>query len=432
MKSTLALFQGPKIRTTPFPPHPVIGQAEKDALLEVLDSGNLSTFIASPGEYFLGGKKIKQFERDFAEFHGVEHAVAFNSATAALHAAIVACGLQPGEEVIVPPYTFTSTATCALMHNAIPVFADIQDDIFCLDPTAVARSISPLTRAIIPVHLFGHPADMDGILRIARKHNLKVIEDCAQAPAALDKGRLVGTMGDCGIFSFTESKAITTGEGGMLITQDASIADLARLVRNHGEVILEGQASRTYRSTMLGWNYRMTEIEAVLGIVQFRKLEDLNQVRIELSNYLTSKLSGMDGLTAPTVCPGNKHVYYVYALKYDEAKIGIPRALFIHALEAEGIPFDAGYVRPLYLSPLYHDKKPFAFQHYKGSARYDKGLCPVAERMNEREVILTQMARPPATLADMEDIVRAFHKIFERKRELLEGSKVLAQQLAAS
>jgi dTDP-4-amino-4,6-dideoxygalactose transaminase len=432
MKSKLALFQGPKIRTTPFPPHPVTGQAEKDALLAVLDSGNLSTFVASPGECFFGGKKIKQFEREFAEFQGVKYAVAFNSATAALHAAMVACGVQPGEEVIVPPYTFTSTATCALMHNAIPVFADIQDDIFCLDPAAVARNISPLTRAIIPVHLFGHPAEMDGILRIARKHSLKVIEDCAQAPAALHKGRLVGTMGDCGVFSFTESKAITTGEGGMLITQDAAIADVARLVRNHGEVILEGQTGRTYRSTMLGWNYRMTEIEAALGIVQFRKLEEFNQIRIELCNYLTNELGEVDGLAAPTVHPGNRHVYYIYALKYDEAKIGIPRALFLQALEAEGIPFDSGYVRPLYLSPLYHDKKPFAFRHYKGNAHYDKGLCPVAERMHEREVILTQVARPPATLADMEDVVRAFHKILERKRELLEGSKAVAQQKAAS
>jgi dTDP-4-amino-4,6-dideoxygalactose transaminase len=432
MKSKLALFQGPKIRTTPFPPHPVIGQAEKDAVLAVLDSGNLSTFVASPGEYFFGGRKIKQFEREFAEFHGVKHAVAFNSATAALHAAIVACGVQPEEEVIVPPYTFTSTATCALMHNAIPVFADIQDDIFCLDPAAVARSISPLTRAIIPVHLFGHPADMDGILRMARKHTLKVIEDCAQAPAALHKGCLAGTMGDCGVFSFTESKAITTGEGGMLITNDPGIADLARLVRNHGEVILEGQTSRSYRSTMLGWNYRMAEIEAALGIVQFRKLEELNQVRIELCNHLTGKLRGIEGLQAPTVRPGNKHVYYIYALKYDEARIGIPRELFLQALEAEGIPFDAGYVRPLYLSPLYHDKKPFAFRHYNGTARYDKGLCPVAERMHERELILTQIARPPATLADMDDVVQAVHKILERKRDLLEGSKAVARQKAAS
>jgi len=431
MKSKLALFQGPQIRATPFPPHPVIGTEEKEAVLEVLESGNLSTFVASPGEYFLGGKKIKQFEREFADFHGVNDAVAFNSATAALHAAVVACGVQPGEEIIVPPYTFTSTATCALMHNAIPVFADIQEDNFCLDPSAVERSLSPLTRAIIPVHLFGCPADMDGILRIARKHGLKVIEDCAQAPAAGCKGRLAGTIGDCGVFSFTESKAITTGEGGMLITNDPVLADLARLVRNHGEVITDRQTSRTYRSTMLGWNYRMTEIEAALGIVQFGKLEELNRARIELADYLTAKLKGIDGLTVPTVSAGNKHVYYIYALKFDEAQIGIPRALFVRALEAEGVPFDSGYVRPLYLSPLYQDKKAFAFQHYRGDARYDKGLCPVAERMNEREVILTQMARPPATVDDMEDIVRAFHKVLEHKRELLEGSTPLLQAAAS-
>ena len=431
MNNKLALFNGPKVRTQPFPPHPVIEQEEKDAVLEVLESGNLSAFCASPGEYFNGGKKIKQFEREFAEFHGVKHAVAFNSATAALHAAVVACGVQPGEEVIVPPYTFTSTATCALMHNAIPVFADIEADIFCLDPKAVEKVVSPLTRAIIPVHLFGHPANMDGILKVARAHNLKVIEDCAQAPAARYQGRLAGTIGDCGIFSFTESKAITTGEGGMLITNDDGIAERARLVRNHGEVILETQKHRSYRSTMLGWNYRMTEMDASLGIAQFRKVERFNNARIELADHLTKKLGGIDGLTAPVVRAGDKHVYYIWAAKYDESKIGIPRELFIKALEAEGIPFDAGYVKPLYLSPLYHDQRPFAFEHYKGNARYDRGICPVTERMNEREVIVTQMARPKATLADMDDIVRAFHKILENKKALLEGSESLAQPAAA-
>ena len=430
MSRKLALLNGPKTRSTPYPPHPVIGDAEKKAVMQVLDSGHLSTFCAEPGQYFFGGEKIKQFEREFAAFHGVDHAVAFNSATAALHAAVVAVGVQPGDEVIVPPYTFTSTATCALMHNAIPVFADIQEDIFCLDPAAVARAISPLTRAIIPVHLFGHPANMDRIMAVAHQHGLKVIEDCAQAPAARYRNRLTGTIGDCGIFSFTESKNITTGEGGMLITNDSTIADLARMVRNHGEVILEGQTSRTYRSTMLGWNYRLTEMEAALGIVQFRRLEELNRVRIELADYLTEKLGGLDGVTVPQVCPGNRHVYYIYALKYDEEKIGIPRGLFVKALEAEGIPFDAGYVRPLYLSPLYHDKRPFAFDHYRGHATYGKGLCPVTERMHEREIILTQIARPPATIADMEDVVRAFHKILEQKTELRESSETAARSAA--
>lgn len=414
----LALFGGRKVRNTPFPPHPIIGDEEKQAVIEVLNSGKLSTFLAVPGEYFLGGKKIKEFERRFAEYHGVEYAVAFNSATAALHAAVVAVGVNPGEEVIVPPYTFTSTATCVLMHNAIPVFADVDDEVYGLDPKAVERVISPLTRAMIPVHLFGHPVDLDGLMALAQKHDLKVIEDCAQAPGAKYKGRLVGTIGDCGIFSFTENKNITTGEGGMLITNDASIAEIARMVRNHGEVILEGQTGRTYTSTMLGWNYRMTEIEAALGIVQFGRMDELNQSRIDLANYLSEKLRGIAGLRTPVVHPSAKHVYYVYALKYDESQIGIPRDLFVRTLNAEGIPFGAGYVRPLYYSSLYHDKKPFSFKHYRGDATYDKGLCPTVERLHERELILTSIVRPPATFADMDDVVTGIHKVIEHREKL--------------
>lgn len=417
--ATLAIGGGKPVRQRPFPPHPVIGHEEKQAVLEVLERGELSTFIAAPGKNFLGGKKIREFERLFADYHGVKYAVAFNSATAALHAAVVAVGVEPGEEVIVPPYTFTSTATCALMHNAIPVFADVQDDIFCLDPDSVARAVSPLTRAVIPVHLFGHPADMEGLMALARRHGLKVIEDCAQAPGALYKGSLLGTLGDCGIFSFTENKNIATGEGGMLITNDDAIAEAARMVRNHGEVVWNGQKERTYTSTMLGWNYRMTEIEAALGIVQFSRMDGLNKARAELCGYLTEKLSDVKGLRAPAVYPGCTHAYYAYALKYDEAETGIPRDLFVKALNAEGIPFGAGYVRPLYLSPIYQEARPFAFRHYKGSASYEKGICPVAEKLHEQDLVLTIIGRPPATVSDMEDVVKAIHKILDNRLELI-------------
>ena len=194
--SELALLGGPGTRRVPFPPYPVVGEAERRAVIEVLEEGRLSTFIASPGEHFGGGRRIRQFEQEFAEFHGVRFAVAFNSGTAALHAAIVACGVEPGQEVIVPPYTFTSTATCALMQGAIPVFADVDDQTFCVDPKALEPVISPLSRALIPVHLFGQPAPMDELQEIARRYRLRVIEDCAQAPGATYKGKKVGTLGD--------------------------------------------------------------------------------------------------------------------------------------------------------------------------------------------------------------------------------------------
>lgn len=416
----LALLGGEPVRSRPFPAHPVIGEEEKRAVLDVLESGRLSTFIAAPGEHFLGGKRIKEFEKRFAEYHGVEHAVAFNSATAALHAAVVGTGVQAGEEVIVPPYTFTSTATCALMQNAIPVFADIDDVTFGLDPAMVEAAITPLTRAIIAVHLFGHPANIQSIMEIARRRNLRVIEDCAQAPGAKTNGTLVGTIGDCGIFSFTESKTITTGEGGMLITNDAAIAEAARMVRNHGEMIVEGRKERSYSSSMLGWNYRMTEIEAALGIVQFGRLDELNAHRIRLAEYLSARLGGTEGICTPVTMQSNRHVYYVYALKYDEDRVEIPRDTFVKAMRAEGIPFSAGYVRPLYLAPLYQNQRHSAFQHYEGRATYDKGICPTAERMYEKDLMLTGIVRFPATKRDMDDIADAIQKVIEQRNTLFQ------------
>lgn len=412
----LALFGGKKTREKPFPKYPTITQQEKDAVLEVLDSGNLSTFVASPGENFLGGKKIREFENKFAEYIGTKYAIAFNSATSALHAAVAAVGVEPGEEVIVPPYTFTSTATSVLMHNAIPVFSDVKKDTYCLDPQNLDKVVSSLTRAITPVHLFGNSCEMDEILEFAKKHHLKVIEDCAQAPGGEYKGKKVGTMGDCGIFSFQETKNMMTGEGGMFVTNDEDIAKVAQMVRNHGEMLLPTQKTRTYKSEILGWGYRMTELEAALGIVQLSKLDKMNEERIRLSEYLTKKIQNIPGLKH-TRYNYVKHVYYVYAFSFDENEIGITRDNFCEALRAEGIPVSGGYVKPLYLNPLYLEKRAFAFKHYKGNVKYEKGLCPVTESLNEKELVLTPVCRPPATLDDMDDIYNAITKIIENKQE---------------
>ncbi|MSO55865.1 MAG: DegT/DnrJ/EryC1/StrS family aminotransferase [Acidobacteria bacterium] len=409
--TTLALLGGKPVRTTPFPRHPIIGPEEKDAVAKVLDSAELSGFIAVQGPKFLGGRKVREFEERVAAYHGVKYAVSFNSATAALHAAVVAVGVNPGEEVIVPPYTFTATAACALMHNAIPVFADVEDDIYCLDPKAVAAAITPLAKAMIPVHLFGHPADIDRLLDVARMNGLKVIEDCAQAPGALYKGRPVGTFGDCAVYSFTENKTITTGEGGMLITNDAGVAEAARLVRNHGEVIEPASGAHARTASILGWNYRLTELQAALGIVQFAKLDALNSCRRELAGYLSGALAGNRAVIPPSVRPDCTHVFYNYALKYDAEAAGIPRDVFVKALAAEGIPFGAGYVPPLYLNPVYQNRDAFAFKHYTGSVSYDKGICPVTERLHERDLVLTQIARSAATTADMDDVVRGIEKV---------------------
>ncbi|MBT3297542.1 DegT/DnrJ/EryC1/StrS family aminotransferase [archaeon] len=413
----LALLNGIALRQKPFPKHPMIGIEEKKAVLEVLESGKLSTFIAAPGKHFLGGEKIREFERIVAEYHNVEYAVAFNSATAALHAAVVACGVQPGEEVITTPYTFTSTATCALMANAIPVFADICDDDYNIDPEDILKKISPLSKVIIPVHLFGNSAKMNQIIKIAKENNLKVIEDCAQSPGALYQGRKVGTIGDCGILSFTENKNITSGEGGMLITDNEEIAHISRLVRNHGEAIIAGQP-RSYNSSILGWNYRMTEVDAAIGIEQFKKLDYFNTERIKLSEYLTNKINEIPGLKILPLAERNKSVYYVLPIEYDEELIGIKRDLFVKALVAEGISFGAGYAKPLYYSPIYHENKPFIYNYYTGNANYAPGSCPIAEEKHFKKLIITILCRPPADFEDMNDIIKAIKKVIEHKEEL--------------
>lgn len=417
-QSRLALFGGSRTRDLPFPPYPIIGPEERRAVMEVLDEGRLSTFIASPGEHFLGGRRIRELEHAFAEYHGTRFAVAFNSATAALHAAVVGVGVQPGEEVIVPPYTFTSTATCALMAGAVPVFGDVEGETFCLAPKALEAMVSPLSRAVIPVHLFGHPAPMDEILEVARRHSLKVIEDCAQAPGAVYRGKTVGTLGDCGVFSFQESKNMMTGEGGMLITDDPAIADIAQLVRNHGEEVVAGGTARSYRSEILGYNYRMTEFEAALGLVQLRHLAGHNAERRRLAGRLTVALEGIPGLQPPVVQSGCEHVFYVYPLLYDEGTWGIPREAFARALQAEGIPLGAGYVRPLYLSPLYQERRAWAFRQYRGGARYDRGICPVTEELHFNKMLVIPVVRPPAQDQDMQQIAAAVTKVWEHRGEI--------------
>jgi perosamine synthetase len=209
-----------------------------------------------------------------------------------------------------------------------------------------------------------------------------------------------------------------TGEGGMLVTNDEKIAQIARMIRNHGEMIVSSQKKRTYKSDILGWGYRMTELEAALGIAQLKKLEEYNDTRRNLVKYLTKNLSHIKGIEH-TVYDHVKHSYYDFAARYDEKETGIPRELFIKALQAEGIPFGAGYVRPLYLNPIYHEGKPYAYKHYQGDAKYEKGMCPVTESIHEKFLISTSVLRPPATEKDVDDIVFAINKIFENKDELL-------------
>lgn len=251
---------------------PMTGEDEAAAIRDVVLSGN-----------FVSGPKVEQFERAIADHLGVAHAVAVNSCTAALHLAYAAAGLGPGDEVIVPPVTFFSTVTSVLHQGATPVFADVDAGSFCLSADAVERAITEKTRAIVPVHVYGNAADMDAIMRVAERHNLIVIEDCAQSHGTTFNGRQTGSIGHMGALSFFATKHMTTGEGGMLVSNNSAWADRARTIRSHGMVNRDDHV-------MLGYNYRMTEIAAAMGLVQIQKLESNNERRIQHSLAILNAL----------------------------------------------------------------------------------------------------------------------------------------------
>jgi perosamine synthetase len=421
----LALLGGKPIRTRPFAHQNTIGEEEKRAVMEVLDSGVLSQFLGEYGPEFYGGTHVKRLEAEYAARFRAKHAIATNSGTTALHAAVAAAGIGPGDEVIVSPYTMSASATSILMQNAIPVFADVQDDIFCLDPRSIRERLTPYTRAIMVTHLFGHPADMKSIMEIGRTHNLRVIEDAAQSIGAVCDGIFTGTIGDVGVLSLNRHKIIHTGEGGIVLTNDDMIAERARMIRNHGECVVEEKGWTDVANTM-GSNYRMTEIEAAIGVEQLLKLGGLFLHRNKLAAHLTHQLREFrDAVEPPIICPNATHAFYRYAVKFNAKSAGVSRHTFLQALRAEGIPFDEGYVRPLYLQPMYQKRIaygnngcPWTCAHYHGKVNYDKGMCVTAERLNDSELLLADICHYPLTTDDMDDVANAFKKILDHAPDL--------------
>lgn len=424
-EKTLALLGGTPVRSEPPPRYNTIGEAEKTEVMNVLNSGELSGFIAYAGAEFYGGKQVLALEQQFKDYFGVKHAIAVNSATSGLHCAVAATGIGPGDEVIVPPYTMAASATCVLFTGAVPIFADIEDKTFCLDPKEVEKNITPYTKGIVAVNLFGQPAPLDELKAIADKNNLFLIEDNAQAPAAKYKHTFTGMVGDAGVFSFNRHKTMQSGEGGVIVCNDDTLAQKMRLVRNHGEVVVRTMGFTDIQNTV-GLNYRMTEMEAAVARHQFAKIDELNAARIALCNRLTQNLADIEGITAPFVRENSTHVYYFYAMKYNEAITGLPRDLFVQAVSAEGFPLRGGYVLPIYMEPVYQQKLcfgpngfPFTANPRNAEIKYQKGLCPAVERLYEKELILTPFMYPPLTLADMDAFTDAMKKVLRNKDALL-------------
>ena len=416
--STLAIHGGTPVRTRPFPVYQTIGREEKQAVMEVMDSGVLSSFLGCWDKDFFGGYRVQKLEREWEAHFEIEHAITFNSATSGIYAAVGASGVGPGDEVIVSPYTMSASAAAALVYGAIPVFADIDPQTFCLTAESIRKVLTPRTKAVIVVDIFGQPADFDEIMALGKAHGLTIIEDAAQAPGSFYRGRHGGCLADIGIFSLNYHKTIHSGEGGVAVTRCPEFADRLRLIRNHAEVVIQQRGEQENIVNLIGQNYRMTELEAAIASEQLKKLTPLVKARVEAAEYLSSKLAGLPGLTIPYVQPDVSHGWYVYVMKLDQEAAGFTRQQFVEAVQAEGVPISGGYVAPIYLQPLYQRRIgfgangfPWTYPGYTGTVSYDRGICPVTERMHDLEVLVTDICHANITTADLDDFVAALTKV---------------------
>ena len=427
---TLAINGGEPVRREPFPAYGVIGEGEKRAAMRVLDSQILSKYLGCWDEDFYGGPEIQSLEAEWREAFGVRHAIAVNSCTSGLYAAVGAIGVEPGDEIIVSPYTMAASSTAPLIYNAIPVFADIEPDTFCLDPKSVEERISDRTRAIIVVDIFGQPYDADRINEIARRHNLLVIEDCAQAPGAFLCDKYAGTLGDVGVYSLNYHKHIHCGEGGIVVTDDDTLAERIRLISNHGEAVV-GEKGTDNIVNLMGFNFRLPELQAAIAREQLKRLPRLVAERQDNCAYLNERFSTLPGITPPKVRDGASHSYYIHALLFEREAVGAGRDAFLEALraelpvtelrESEGPLIGGGYVRPLYLQPMFQKKIAYGLGGYPFSlsdVSYERGICPVTESLYERSLITHEMMRPGCSRSDLDDVVRAFEKVIEHRGEL--------------
>lgn len=395
---------------------PIIGQDERALVNEVLDSGIVAGGTAP---------QVTALETEWARYVGARHCLTTCSGTAALHMALAAAGVGPGDEVITSAFTFLASASCALHQNAIPVFVDIDPRTYCMDPAKLESMITERTKAIIPVHIQGLSADMDPILQIARNHGLFVIEDACQAHGATYKGRKVGTLGDIGAFSLNNFKNLCGGEGGFFVTDDEDLLQKGTLIRCFGDEVDEVSKRRVYNASILGYMYRNQELPAALARGQLRHLDEHNAIRIANAHHLTRELSGIPGVIPPYCPPDCGHVYFMYNVRFDPRAAGVDcdarrfRIAVEKALSREGLLVGQWQTMPLPAQDLFQSRLgyggtgfPWSFNEAKG-IRYDYApeSYPVARMLCDSYTIVHGVHAPNGA-ALMEKVVAAFRKVF--------------------
>ena len=359
---------------------PWIGEKEKKLVEEVLTSGMLAQ-----------GEKVKSFEEKFAKFCGTKYAIAVNSGTAALHSSLYAAGIRAGDEVITTPFTFAATANCIVMQNAKPVFADIDETTFNINPEKIKEKISNKTKAILAVDLYGLPADYNALREIAEEKDIKIIEDACQAHGAELNGIKAGKLGDIGSFSFYATKNMTSGEGGMITTDNEKYAESCKRFRQHGQ-------NAQYEYSDIGYNYRMNELEAAIALAQLEKLDSFTKKRIENAKFLSKELKGIEGITLPSTIENAKHVFHQYTIKTDNKKV--KRNRLVAFLKENEISAGVYYPKPLHLHP-----------HFRAMG-YKKGDFPIAETVSEQVISLP--VQPKLETKELEQIVLKIKEFSEK------------------
>ncbi len=400
----LAIDGGKPLRNIPFPKRTPYGEEEVALVVEAVRSQNL---------FGVGGPKVSALEKEFASLYGAKHAVASTSGTAAIHIALGMINPEPGDEIIIASITDAGSVIPVVFQNCIPVFADV-DETYNMDPEDVERKITGRTAAIMVVHLFGNACNMNKIQDIANRHGIPLIEDCSQAHATLYNGKYLGVRGDVSVFSLQQSKHMTTGDGGMTITNRDIWAERMFLFRNKGWTQELGRASRRY--ALLAPNYRKTERQGAVGLPQVRKVRSVVEKRIKLGTYLSELISDIDGVSAPPITKGSEHSYWLYPVRIDHWQVD----KFSEALTAEGVVASAGYIGlPIFLcmealaakNTFGTSSHPFDGCHGAREIQYCKGMCPRAEKALRH--MLTISIIETFHRKDIEDIADAVRKVAE-------------------
>ena len=390
------------------------------------------------GDNHTYGPNCQALQQEFAAWNGNKHAIFTNSGTAALHMAVAACGVGAGDHVLVTAYSWSSSATCIIHHNAIPIFVDIDFDTMNMDVDKIEAAITPRTKAVIVVHLHGLAVDMDKVLAIARKHNLKVIEDCCQSHGALFNGKKVGTMGDCAAFSLNQNKTLCSGEGGMFVTDDDDLRATATQVWSFGETRTPAE-SRDYHAYALGWMYRGNDMTAAFGRAQLAKLDHYFEVQRENGAVLNEKLLGLKGLIIPTEPPGHVHNWYNYTSRIDMDAIGWQgnpcrmRDAVMKALNAEGVPASVwqAYILPAMTvfraKNAYGDGCPWSCKGAGEGVEYNPEDYPMSQKHSDTHFGMTVPLRAPNPTDVAEKVAEAFAKVFDNI-DKIDPDKVLAEK----